>query len=115
MSPSNRICQNNESECFWAIMNDDDIMERDCFCLSDCSVSKYSHFDTMIPMGEDHCNVGKYTDIEDVSSKDGYYNEAGDYLGLSVNWSTILSGNVLEANPTSWALLQKLLSPAGKP
>ena len=111
---SNEICQGIGSECFGEMMRDDDIMEKSCFCLSDCTESKYSHFDTMIPMNESHCNIGKYVDIEDVSSKDGYYDEAGDYLGPMVNWSTILSENVLEANPTSWALLQKLLSQAGK-
>ena len=114
MPTSNGICKDIGSECFWKMMRDDDVMERNCFCLSDCSVSKFSHFDTIIPMTEENCNVGKYTDIEDPSSKDGYYDESGDYLGPSVNWSAILSENVLSANPTSWALLQKLSSPAGE-
>ena len=114
MFPSNEICQGIGSECFGEMMRDDDIMERNCFCLSDCSVSKFSHFHTIIPMMEDNCNIGKYTDIEDTSSKDGYYDESGDYLGPSVNWSAILSENVLSANPSSWALLQKLSSPAGE-
>ena len=81
-----RICQDyNENECFWQKMKDTETMEENCFCLSDCSVSKYDHFDSFMPLS-DKCEIGWYNEEYDV-----YLDETGNNLGREVDWHKRLS------------------------
>ena len=67
-------------------MKDTEAMEENCFCLADCSVSKYDHFDSFMPLS-DKCEIGWYNEEYDV-----YLNEAGNYLSSGkVNWQNRLS------------------------
>ena len=67
-------------------MKDTETMEENCFCLSDCSVSKYDHFDSFMPLS-DECKIGRYNEEYGV-----YLDEAGNYLSNQlVDWQKRLS------------------------
>ena len=48
------LCDSDGNNCFLQKM-DDIPMKKECFCLSDCSFVKYSHFETLVPTKES-CN-----------------------------------------------------------
>ena len=83
-----QICQdssNRKNDCFWRKMNDKETQEENCFCLSDCSLSKYHQVDSIIPLSDD-CSIGHYIEEYGV-----YVDEVGDYIGREMDWYKKLS------------------------
>ena len=66
-------------------MQETETMEENCFCLSDCSLSEYHHFDSFLPFS-DNCTIGQYNE------KYGrYFDEDGNSIGFEVDWYEKLS------------------------
>ena len=69
--------------------------ETQCFCLSDCSIAKYSYSTEPLPL-EDNCNIGNY-----IEKRNGYFDQVGHFMTKEVDWYEKLSREVLEANPST--------------
>ena len=85
---SYQICQNSndkENYCFWRKMKDTKTMDENCFCLSDCSLSEYSHFDSYIPLSG-NCSIGHYNE-----EYNGYADEDGNFISYEADWYEKLS------------------------
>ena len=50
-----QLCESGGNGCFLQKMGNEEFMDKECFCLSDCSDIKYSQFSTLKPMKEEEC------------------------------------------------------------
>ena len=59
-------------------MNDPALIGKNCFCLSDCVIEKYSESEKVLPF-EDDCTIGTYKE-----DNEGYFDDIGHLIANKV-------------------------------